>query len=457
MHKKIASEIAIGVLLTVVLVFGAIFWIQGRNMEENYSAMDGGRKTLSNDSYKQAPLNPSTGDYQVGQLQDNEINYEDCGSIPDLGSNTEEEGIFVYSTLCRLGSKCNTNGNMTSIVNYYIRNFEGTFHKKIFTSINSLDWTTYDFYPKKERNGFDVISSTGDKFFVSNSGSVDEVKSDSKNNETSADGHYKQEVYSSNKQRVAKILSAETSKDINAGLVLEVYESGSGGVEKYDLSKYFSRMSGMYIDSWSKDSRYVYVAGGIYEFSAPAVLLRIDTEKKKVMSYEKLKGMVYPVTVFAEQGVAFVIDKEHFGEEDGADVSTNIFALDLATGDIKKIVQENGSISPIVASYTGRAYYGVYQGEDYENQDIRYIDIAKKTVHNFLENAFITKPEFKSWAYTFEDKEGEYFSFKQDSQLYIASFNDINNKKLLGEIGLNNCRVIEHKKEYLGEVLSWTK
>lgn len=432
MNKQIKIEIAVGIILASGLLFGGIYWLQDKNNNSTPMSVNSPVPT-SNNKQDQKVLNNKISDSK------------DCSGIVDFGNNANNNGVFVYSTACYLGTRCSTDS--VAIVNYYIRDFEGTFNKKIFT-LNKL--TSLYFYPNKEKDGFDVISSNaGDRkyFAVSNSGNVTESSNKLKSDEN-------QEVYSANKKKVAKIVDIRRM----TGLIIEIHNLENKKVKKYNLKEYFNRMSGMYIDSWSSDDRYVYVAGGMYEFSAPAVLLRIDTEKEKIMQYDKLKDMAYPITIYPGKEVAFVRDSDHFGESGVVDFSTNIFALDLKSGDINKIAKEKGIISSIVASYNNKAYYEVYQSDDdYENGNIKYINISEKTTHEFLKKAVITNPVFKAWSYTFEDNEGVYFSFKQNNQLYISSFENPEQKKLVGTVDLGNCTLNQNGIEYIKDVIAWTK
>lgn len=446
MNKKIKIEVAVGIILVISIVIGGAFWLQNNNQKNNF-IVDNNRDS------KQVSTIKSFVDYQSEKtLNDEKLNQGDCNKIADFGSNDGGSGVFVYSTICRLGSQCNRGGDSISIVNYYMRDFEGNFNKKIFTTEISKKYKLFDFYASKEKDGFNVFSG-GAKYFVNNSGSILNDVGDEVLDIDQAKNNYEQELYSPDKKYIARILASDRAR---SEAIVEVYDIQSKKTKKYDFRKKVASLNGIYIDSWTLDSRYFYVAGGMWEFSAPALLWRVDMESKKIISYDNLKGMVYPITVYPDREVALVRDDDHFGAGEG-DIYTNIFALDLKNGDIEKVVKESGSVSPIVVSYKGKAYYGVYQNEDYENGDVKYIDILERNAHDFLKNSIITKPVFKSWSYTFENEQNGYFSFKQNDQLYIASFDYPEQKKLIGNISPSHCDNIQHGIEYINSVEAWTK
>jgi len=106
-----------------------------------------------------------------------------------------------------------------------------------------------------------------------------------------------------------------------------------------NINKEFSfsnSLEGVYVAGWSPDDEFLYIAGGLYEFSAPAKLWRINTKNGDIKKYESINGLTFPVTIYPERKVAYV-SNSGFNE---TVTEIDLYELNLERDVINKIITE---------------------------------------------------------------------------------------------------------------------
>lgn len=364
----------------------------------------------------------------IASLKFDEANMEqnnNCDSIADYGTSPQNATLFIYTTVCRSGNDVCSKSRPATI-NYYIRDFEGTFNKKLFTSNNGR----YSIKLSKNEDGFNIHGLEKDEyFFVDFSGNIKKsLKEEWNNNEGSK---WKTGLLSPDKEKLAKINEFQN---------LEIVDIKTGDVENYEMTS--SGLNGKFIDSWSSDSRYVYVAGGIYEFFAPAKLWRLDTKLKKLIFYDQLADKAWPAFVSHDNNIAIARDTEHFNVDlDKADnVETVLYALNLTTGNVEVFAKQDGSIGDFKKINSTKFYYNLWTNNSYQGSDIYVVNLETKKVDDFLKKSYII--------YNNSNEENNFFVYKQNGEISVSFFNDKDKKNILGSSAPDECYKFEPGKEY---------
>jgi len=440
--RKIRTGLGIIVFMIYALTAAAFVW-NYKMFEKNQEVIDQPQKMIGIE--KPIAAQPQ----KQSALSDQNVSASEISHIPDFGAPPKKSTVLIYETIQRLGSQCNTKNDMVVINNYYIRDINGTFNKQIFSGKNF----GYSFTPTDDGKGFNAIfapyNEVPKNYLIDFSGNIKEVRTENENNNSIPDGkRYVREIPSPNGRYIARSILYDKSAEMPT--IVEIYDTKTKKTDTYDFKS--DSFNGTFIDSWSPDSKSLYAVGGIYEFSAPAKLWRIDVGSKEPYPYKQIEGMKYPVIISPENNIAFIRDKDHFNEQSNGDLTTNIYSVDLANGTIKKVTTENGFVSFPSIFYGNNIYYHVSQNSDdiSQSSDIKILDAKKNKVDSFIKDAAITYPSFAF-------KKSETFAYTQGGNTYISTFNNPNNKTLLGKNQPRSCTDTTPGTEYILNVLASSK
>ena len=73
-------------------------------------------------------------------------------------------------------------------------------------------------------------------------------------------------------------------------------------------------LDGLYLVAWSPDNKYLYVSGGMWEFTAPAALWKVDVATGAKTKYSNLTGFRFPIMAYPAHDVAYVL-KDFDGDD----------------------------------------------------------------------------------------------------------------------------------------------
>lgn len=274
-NKKISTISGIAILIIISSIIGGSILIENKKNKEAIVS------TINNKKVK-----------------DNVV----CGkSIEEFGDASMTEESVLYTTECIISDSRNLYGE-DSIKRVYLRGVNNEFNKKIFETKEKI--LSADVIEK----GDDVVRVKTSNDYGENEKTYFFNKKGEKilnfSDDNLSQRNYVVEKISPDGKFTARMnLPKDDMNHIPA--IIEVVNNLSGNFKKYDLTGEVDRFNGVIIDSWSQDSRHLYVAGGIYEFYAPAKLWRIDIEDEKIEKYN-LDGFNFPVHIYPDQNVAFV-------------------------------------------------------------------------------------------------------------------------------------------------------
>lgn len=381
MHKTIPSTIAIIAIFFAVAVMGTVFWWTEKNCNRKDSLAVPAKLATK-------PGQPPVNEKDSSVIPDKEKPDTCSSSLPEFGdpANSGEKSI-LYGTRCIIEDSRMAYGG-EYISRAYIRGSANGFNKKIFETKEQVLYAsitgdnkdvisirTSDSYGKNEKRHY--FNKKGEK-----------VDYEEKNERQAL------ALPSPDKKFIAN-LPAPGEKEYRPPAVVKIQDVSSGKTAEYDLQKEVHLLNGIVINSWSPDSRYLYVTGGIYEFFAPAKLWRIDVEKGKVKTYA-LDNLTFPVRVYPGYGVAFAAKSYESGMYDGNFVSAGqaentteskkitsleLYKIDLATGKISLFAREKALASFRNMFFNGKSVYyeATYGLANITDDSFRNQSVIKKT------------------------------------------------------------------------------
>ena len=330
-------------------------------------------------------------------------------------------------------------GDQKTTITYYISNFERSFNKKLFED-NSI--TYYDFESLDDGKGFYATATGGNHYSIDFFGNVatptsEERKSYLAKRKTTWEGNsWQQKVVSPDGGKIATLAGVEYGDTAT----LEIQDSSAQeDNQTYTFSG--NGINGYYLVTWSQDGRYIYVAGGLYEFSAPAKLWRVDRQNKKITYYDQLTGMVFPVFISPKYNVALVRDADHFGDID-KNIKTTLHGLNLDTGEISAIVTENGTVDPLGAINDDQVYYAVEGG-------IHTLDLKTQSTKDFVRTDSILFPRYGG--------KSNFLAYDLGGDAIVTFFDDLNNQNVIGKARVHSCEDIEQGREYIDSINAASK
>jgi hypothetical protein len=438
MNKKIATEIVIGIILIVTVLISSIIWLDGKKNKFKLS-----QQQLTNSSQTSQPIDKQKAPLQSQNVADQEkFSAIDklCqqNSVQEFGKIDSNKDILVYETECII--KLYPNNGTDSLIRYYVRDAEGTFNKKIYSVLNEEGFGGGTYGEIKGFQGDKIkihrIKNGNDSVVIDVSGNESSLTSDEQSYNFSVS-------LSPNKKFLVKVGSSENSStsEIKTNHV-QVKNIENNDVRDYDFSK--QGLNGVYAAGWSINSDSVYIAGGMWEFSAPAKLWKIDILNKSIKEYGGLDDLVFPITIFPNENVAFARSNEGFNEYKNSKV--NLYQIDLINGDKKVVANEDAISSFNYMAKIGNNLFFLVSKEGIDSQQLEKLDLKTGKIsklfdgpiriHNYLANGLIVL---------------------QDNSEFSIFFVDSEKKNVIGKGGDIGMRVPTGSKEYVSNIVGWIK
>ena len=445
MQNKKGNVAVIAIVIVIVAITaGIVGWMFAKKSETSVSQtppqqeVDGSQ--VKNVAEEQKPAVPAQ--EVVDQSRFNDIDRL-CqqNSIQDYGKVDSNKDILVYETECIV--KLYPNNGTDSLIRYYVRDADGTFNKKIYSVLNkeSFGGGTYGEIKGFQDDKIEIhrVKSGDDSVIVDVYGKNSNLSPDESGNGFSAS-------LSPNKRYLVKIAFSDGSEtsEVKTGHI-QVKNIENNEVKDYDFSK--QGINGVYVAGWSTDGNSVYIAGGIWEFSAPAKLWKIDMANKSVREYDGLDNLVFPVTVFPEENIAFARSGNGFGNgfNEAKNSETKLYQIDLASGS-KKVVATESAVSTFnnIAKFGQELFYLTYkEGVD---RHLEKLDLGTGKISKVLDGPIEIKNHLPKGQLVL-----------QSNNEYSIFFIDSEKKNLIGNSGEIGMRVPTGSKEYVSGVVGWVK
>lgn len=222
---------------------------------------------------------------------------------PEFGNPTAvDTEVILYTTKCTIEDSDYAYGG-ERILRAYIRGAGNEFNKLLLETKEDALWTSIVFYKPSV-----IQLQTSDRQGKNEEYSYFNKKGERIEFDPEAEKVNYRRIVTSPDSRYSATLPLPEENEYRAPAIVEILDAETGETKTYDFTKQVNEWNGIYVDSWSPDSRYVYVAGGIYEFEAPAKLWRIDVKSAVVKKYG-LDKFSFPVRVHADRGLAFVTER----------------------------------------------------------------------------------------------------------------------------------------------------
>ncbi|TXH05368.1 MAG: hypothetical protein E6R05_02225 [Candidatus Moraniibacteriota bacterium] len=368
-----------------------------------------------------------------------------------------ETEAIVYTTKCTIEEDQYVSGGK-HVLRTYIRGAGNEYNKLLFDTDEKNIWTSIIpvvpnviYIQTSDRRGQDEK----DYFFDKRGNPVEfDLKKEREK--------YRNEVISPNGQYVASLPKPDEN-EYRAPAIVEILDAETGETKTYDFTKQVNELNGVYVDSWSPDSRYVYVAGGIYEFAAPAKLWRVDVTSGTIKKY-RLDKFSFPVRVFPDRGIALVTEGgckmmgytissgsvDELSDEAKATCPMSLYSVNLDTGVISLISKEDAMYS------FGNMF--LWRDEIYHNTSYGYTNINEDSYRN---SSVIKKIDLKtrtSSMYSEDESHVKLFIPKKDRAImqlkdgyYIVSL-ETGAKDYIGKPHIMSHGANELKKEIVTEI-----
>jgi len=258
----------------------------------------------------------------------------DTPRFRDVGTKPSNKDLLIYTTECQ--RIVYPNNSRDIVYRFYVRDAEGTFNRLLYTSDNKVDWqgTSYGMLISPQKNILAISRATG----PDSTAFVDLNGEDAAAVLTEAmkDIH-KKEVQTSPHSRFLALDHKESTK-------IDVQDTTTHTVKTYDFPE--TRLNGTYVAGWSPDDKKMYIAGGIWEFSAPARLWEVTLATGGVKEMPGLEDFSYPVRVYPEEGIAYLVK---YDRDDENIRSSHLYEYDLVSGSTRPIANaDTATFSPLV-------------------------------------------------------------------------------------------------------------
>lgn len=443
-NKKIPAWLGIVIIIIFAITVGAFVWKYKQNQlatEVTISKIKPSQQQNLKQENKSTPSATTNSSLKQTTLSNEEIELliNQSPAFPDIGTAPKDGNGIIFSTRRYFGSQCNKNRNQTQIFTYYIRSIDGSFSRRLFYDKDA----GYSFALSKDKNEFSASKYNAQSYLFDFSGNTQALGKSSSIDISQKNKKYYNELTSPDGKFIARNILPDADKG-NSVTAIELHNNLTGEDVRYDFGKEYG-FNGIYVNAWKSDSKSVYIAGGIYEFSAPANLWRIDIGNPNPHHFKQFEGMVYPISINSDENVAFARDKDHFSENPSKDIITNLYMVDLTSEKKEKIITESAYISRVFPFYSSKAFYQVCKNFETNSQscNVRYFDISDNKNHLFADNLAIIGPVNKDVSTNLKNEGIDYFISRQNNSTYISSFNNPSKKILLGKEVINCNDVIE--------------
>src|SRR3989344_1444876 len=376
---------------------------------------------------------------------------EKCNSntVKGFGKVSRSQDIVVYSTECI--TKLYPDNFTDSLIRFYIRDATGTFNRRLYSVFNTRDIQkgsgTWAELPGIRQNLIEIhrVAGEEDKIFVNLSGQVVQNPS-----ELERDDSAYNLMLSPNGQNIAF-----TRSNGDAMTKIEVVNVQTGQSKVYEFPEV--GLNGVSPVAWSKDSKTLYVSGGIYEFYAPAQLWQINMATQKISKYQGIEGYDYPSPVFPEDDVALMSNQSNsgnsinLGEENPKPKDKTLFALSLSTGKISQVVTENAVYALGDMFRIGSYYiYSKYSTGDQASIKYKKLDLATKTS--------IALPNLDGMSFTAYSGDEGWLAGHDGKGQYVIRFLDSKNQAIMGKSSSEQgSRVPTDNTEYISRIVGVIK
>jgi hypothetical protein len=362
---------------------------------------------------------------------------KDCIALEDLGTYPGEEDIYIFFTTTCSYQRCLPGER---IERHYVQNIDGTYRKQLPSQYGGqvLEYRQY---------AGSLRAQTQDELFFSvrTDGTLEvlgnKILEDSSMNYA--------ERTSPNNRWNARLLETENpGRPFKA--IVEIENLNTNDVQTYDFTDQVHELEGVYIDSWDAGGENLYVAGGIYEFSAPAKLWKITPESQNVQSYPILDGKKYPVNIQHEEDLVFVTSGEvPFEIEQRSDIQSTISLIRLSTGDTVMETTIKGVVSSLLFNADNKGYF--ISQVDEERQNLYTLNYDNYDIDLVKENIELLSPSRGYYDPTTIDDKISYIAYVENDTVIVENIQNGTSTEI-GEASKNNCNLDELGKRYVHSV-----
>lgn len=453
MNRNIRIEIIVIIILLFTIIFGGnIFFKKNKEFfreegaENNQAEVAQPESKLKNNNKEEVAKQEYDEDYC-------NTNFLEFGDIA-----TSDEKSILYNTTCIIEDSMKAHGGL-HVSRVYLRGAGNEYNKKIFETTTTI---LYDSIIGKNKDVIKIQTSdsSGENehvYFFNKKGEEIEYEKDEQD--------YKKEYFSPSGRYLAS-LPYMTKSGYRSAAVVKIVDTKSGKVNEYDFRKDVHELNGIIIDSWSPDSDYLYVVGGIYEFGAPAKLWKIDVKNNKVKDFN-LDGLSFPVEIYPEYQIAFVSNRrdgdnmyagdfvssgsvEEVSEENKKLIDLELFKINLDDGEVFSFVKEKSLSSFRNLFFNGSHIYfeSTYGLAEINSDSFRNSSVIKKVNFDTGKNKLYSDDESHIWLFV---PEKNALILEEDKKMYYVNLED-DKRDLIGDVTINVAGANKLNNEYIRNV-----
>lgn len=437
---KAAILIAAGLLIVAGLFYAAYYWRQKDDL-------GAGSPTGS-----AAPASEMPDRGQNLGIKDDLSDLCLKNTVDQYGSISEDKDILIYESECIF--KIYPSNSTDSLIRFYATDGAGTFNRLIFETVNKAAFggSTYGELAGLGKNKIKIhrVSSGEDSAVIDALGASSSLSEmENLNVSVSPDGKFMAlsipfQRLGTPSDEYAPFFPADYQ--YKPGFVY-IKKVANGEISGYDFSS--AGIDGSFIAGWSPDSGSVFVAGGLYEFAAPAALTKIEVASNKATRYD-LGGFSYPVNVYPKERIALFRDKSGFlglDEEPKENVTISLFEMNLDSGDKKAVITEKATEAFYRIAKIGNDIFYLLSGIGVDRR-------LKKGNLATGETEVIHNGPAQILAYSEEE---EYLVLR-DNREYKIWFTASGRERFLGDGGGQiGFRVAADNKEYIADIVGVIK
>lgn len=454
MNRNIRIEIIVIIILLFTIIFGGKTFL--KNSRE-FPKEEG----IKNENVEKAQIKSPKNNNDKKDSKRDQNNKEYCTtSLPEFGDvvNSNEKSI-LYNTTCIIeDSNMSYDGLRVSRV--YLRGAGNEYNKKIFETTEKI---SYDSIIGKNK---DIVRiQTSDEYGENKMVYFFDKRGEKIDYKSEEESDYKNEYVSPNGRYLASLPNM-TKSGYRPAAVVKIVDTKSGKVNEYDFRKDVHELNGIIIDSWSPDSDYLYVVGGIYEFGAPAKLWKIDVKNNKVKDFN-LDGLSFPVEIYPEYQIAFVSNRrdgdnmyagdfvssgsvEEVSEENKKLIDLELFKINLDDGEVSSFVKEKALSSFRNLFFNGSHVYfeSTYGLAEINSDSFRNSSVIKKVNFDTGKNRLYSDDESHIWLFV---PEKNALILEEDKKMYYVNLED-DKRDLIGDVTINVAGANKLNNEYIRNV-----
>jgi len=405
-HKKLLIGSGIGVC-AVLLV--ALFAYQRYGLKQ---ANIDTRQPAYVEQYQKVPPSPKPplAPTIFGEDQANKAS-DACGNstITEYGAVSSQNDILVYVTECII--KVHPDNGTDSLMRFYVRDARGTFNRKVFEVLNTpafggSTWAQLGGMKNDKIIIHRAESSSRDRVFDEGGNEVKDF--------SDLEQRYN---YSRLSLSPAGTYLAVDYMEEKAGQV-DIKYVGTGEVRSLAFPDV--GIAGVRVAGWSNDEKILYVAGGLYEFSARAKLWKVMIDTGEMIAYKGLDSFVFPVQVFPQDGVAFVSNHGvGWDTGDAKPVDTYLFQVNLADGKKSLLIKEKAKLAfNELVKLGNQVFYdldGQIKAFDMVTRQSRFISAGPATLFS------IVYSDQEGWLVLYERENYKFYFAGEDKEIIIGS------------------------------------